>query len=1677
MPVATGKGRAGASSQDEKNKGHRGHKSQQLCLIDAGVEHIHISICGSQDLKNQKSNEQYEDIIIKNNDCAEKLLRENQLLNRLRDKRMQVLLTGKMGRIIQKTISNGIYILPSAALWQSAIPYYDDHDENYNETQDSSQINIKDGSSKPAGRAVAQKTLGLIELSASGYTALCIDEKGRLVSDLLSVNPKCGAGCGINLARILEKLDIAKENVDIILKDYLGESGKAKRSSVTIRADRCGVFSSSATISDKNQGIPLDYALAVTLKSEILKACKKMLPKTDAVVLTGRVFAWQFARDCAEDHLREMGVKRVIFHERQMASIIGMKSLALELGYENIKPEDEHKLVKEEKLPEYPSFSELNKRYTKSRAYKRMSTDEVVKVSPEKLEELPVNIGIDAGSTMAKIAVCNSETGEILMLGSYDNHGDTVETVKHIFQSLRDKGVRKMNLQSIGLTGSGRFQVQKVLSKVYPEMESEIFALVENYAHAYGSISYAKEHIMQLKKEFKGKEINEDFYSLVDIGGEDTKVSVISMKKEELFDNAMNVKCSAGTGSLMDTLKSLFGIEKIGDAYRLALSAKKAYEINATCAVFLMENAKKMQSEGYPKDEILASCSFAIVENMARTLWNRIDFPRNSVVMLHGQTMQSDPLPLAVVHRLLESSNVFCLVPPHPGHRACIGLAMSAMNRQKQMHKKAQKRQILLDTFLNTKPTRKIFFCRGAACGDPKSCCARTLLTLEGNIQSDNIQCDVGSGSAENSPGSGGKAEDKSGRTGKVSVMLGGCTAVNSVLENLDNSAPLKTDYYREIWGFIESKNPKSKSKDRLVIPRSFAVSEQAYFLSRIFKRMGITVHVDNVAEQDILAGQPNFSVDVCAPLIGAAGQYIRLAREPHGIILVPQIDYLPAYGMSLGKTCTTNQGGVLIAMHYAKMRHPDARFCPFDLTMKRMDAKEIASQIYPQLAPVFAHYKVRPSLAKFTEYVEQAILDNKQLRKEIAGKAAEFISEAVKEKRNIAVVCGREYILNPGIYDSHAGKLLRDKGIVAIPSYVLDVNLSPTYSHIYWKNPHDLMSKIEAITGKSLHSILVDDKLKKIVAEIEKSSSVSINIVQVSTFRCGPDSMTLPISEVVARKKPNLLIQSDAMIKELAHLENRVNTFITQIEKKLHEEYKSDEFKVELLESFNFGELDQKSDVIYFPTMHDNRVVTNVIRGAGITCIDNYEPKSYDLRKKVRLGRRYAGDTICAPFAAVFADILLAVEDFRQRKRRKDPLVRGKKRILVFDNKGSGPCRQGQYYELHKLLLHKKYASSKISAPVQGACASSCGDGDFCGGDAVLGESHDPLKLMVAHEKEGFNIGLDEWVLVQAYQGLILQGLLHSVLLKSAVVCRDYDEYREFMHDYYAMQNEIYHIMEHSVRPNKFMKLIVKSASIGPKYAGAISKYFCYGLYNNNGYRKVLKKFSSKWFRGRYSGKKPKMRIHADGEVYIRVSQVEDLFRELVDLLGFGNFELDYTPLWSYFELAAQTQINDRLNEIKYMERRTQICKSKEEMGELRTLIKDKQKEIFLFKVLRKVLRKLIVSPLYSSAGIEAPHDVSTVLEKARKLSFSLKPRGELTPYIGEAISKSEEGIDLFLNVAPESCMVSSMGQAFSEPIQHLTKKQTRIQDLFTLNGEINREKLEIAVLKTLGPMKFYRS
>lgn len=1591
--------------------------TRRKVFIDAGIEHINVRTYDSfteNDFETLTKN-----IIIPNNDDLRKLFRKSGIIDLLRNTGNSInngiesiYITGKLSESTKKVLGRGESIMPAAVLWSAA------------------KFLLRRGKNKEL------ETIGIIDLSASGYMIICIDKNEELKNDLLIVNPRCGAGTGINLSRILSKLDINKEDVDQLLVDYLGTEGKTEREQVPVRSDRCGVFSSSATISDKNQGIPLDRALAITMKSEVMKPCRKMSRGVDKVYLTGGVFRWQYARNCAEDFLKANGVKEIIYDEEQSIIMEGMKYLVESIGKDNFRKQSSVRLRKPDTMIELPSFKTLKEKYEKQGLYERLPDPEIEAVSPEIFMNLPVNIGLDIGSVMAKIVINHARTGKLLFQNFYNNHGDTINTIKHIFRKLKSRGIDKLKIQNIGITGSGRYQVQKALKAIYPHIKERISVLVENYAHARGSIQLAKDHIVKLKR--KGIiEVNEDFCLLIDIGGEDTKISVISLKKEELFDNAMNIKCSAGTGSLMDTLQTLFNIENIAEAYGKAFKAQKAYGINATCAVFLMENARKMQAEGYSKDDILASCCYAIVENMARSLWQQVEFPDNTITLLHGQTMLSDPLPLAVTHRAQEymGSKTFCLVPSFPGHRACIGLIKSIEDKDLPEIEE----YCYLDDLIKREFDKKIIVCRGSACGDKNSRCVRTKLCSE----------DI---------------------HGKISLTLGGCTVVNEFEAQRKRGEKNKIpETYNAIWKFIDEKLPKSEDKKRLVIPRSFTISEKAFFFGKIFEQFDIPVHIDNVQERDIMEGQPLFPVDTCAPNIGATGQFLRLAREQHGIILLPQIDFLPVEGKSVGRTCTTNQGGVLIAYHFAKTKYPEARFKLFDISLNKTEPQNIADQLDDEFHSIFEYYEVNVPKGRLIDAIAYAAKEYEKLKIELQEITADFIEEAINKKLNISIICAREYVLNPGIYDSHIGKLLKDKGVVAIPAYVFETYPDKQFDYVYWKNPHDIMTKTYAISNKRFHQIIKHPRLKELIKEIENGNTkILMSVVTVSTFRCGPDSIILPMLAEITKNIPSLLIQSDAMIAELAHLENRINTHLNQLNNNLHNELSGKNktnFSMGLLNQFSLDGLHKETDVIYFPTINDNRAIISVFRASGLSVIDNYNEDSYDLEEKIKTGRKYVGDSVCAPLAAVFSDMLQAIDDFIIRKKADDPLVKGKERVVLFMHSGDGPCRQGQYKDICKLIFYKMFENSLNKTP----------DGR---------NIHFPIKFLVnitteLHDKDDYIPEVEKWITIQGFQAIIVRGVLHSIYLQAGSNCRSYEEFEMLKLDFSKLKQTVYYILEHNIKPGKFAQFIVDKIERKLPMLGGIAQYFGYGLFNNNGIRRVLKEFNYKWLhiqKNKSDLRNGKVRIHVEGEVYLRVAQIEEILKFLIDTIGFDSFNLSYTPIWCYFEYILESRITFANRDNKMYLNKLKYTDKKSEKNRLMNLINEKKCHIRKTTKIISNLRKVLAEPLYKASCLEIPHKMKKTIAEAKPVLPTFKPCGELVPYVGETISQLNKGVDLVLNVAPEGCMVSSLGAILTPKIlQSVKNNKALIQHLFSTDGELNEELLRLSLLKILGPAKYY--
>jgi hypothetical protein len=309
---------------------------------------------------------------------------------------------------------------------------------------------------------------------------------------------------------------------------------------------------------------------------------------------------------------------------------------------------------------------------------------------------------------------------------------------------------------------------------------------------------------------------------------------------------------------------------------------------------------------------------------------------------------------------------------------------------------------------------------------------------------------------------------------------------------------------------------------------------------------------------------------------------------------------------------------------------------------------------------------------------------------------------------------------------------------------------------------------------------------------------------------------------------------------------------------------------------------------------------------------------------------------------------------------------------------------------------------------------------------------------------------------------------VLHQLYADGAVRCRDYESFRDFSEAYRELKDRLHRILEHDIVPSDRRRRVAKHLG---RYGGTKALlWFLYGLHEKP-LERELETFAQRWCRTPMEG--DPVRIHIDGEVYMRIAQYETIVTTLLGTLGFGQFRLTHSPVWSFLDYKI-AGMRMRAREALTESRDEAAFAPAESAWRYRW---GKRKRLMGLKVLEHLLRERIARPLYDAAGLEMPEAMHHVLDVAAEVVPTRRPGGELVPYIGEAVLKLREGYDLILNVAPEGCMVSSMGEAITPGIYAAVPgSRGRIQHLFSQQGDVDEELMQVALLKTIGPERFYR-
>lgn len=189
-----------------------------------------------------------------------------------------------------------------------------------------------------------------------------------------------------------------------------------------------------------------------------------------------------------------------------------------------------------------------------------------------------VFVGVDIGSTTAKIVICE---GEEVLYKKYERHFSqvrqkTLELIKEAEPYLKDKTIK------IAISGSAGMGVAEIARIQFVQEVYATFALVD-------------------KKE-------PDTEVVIELGGEDAKI--IFLKGG--VDERMNGTCAGGTGAFIDQMATLLNVTP-DELDEMSLKCEKIYPIASRCGVFAKTDIQPLINQGVSKNDIAASIYMAVV--------------------------------------------------------------------------------------------------------------------------------------------------------------------------------------------------------------------------------------------------------------------------------------------------------------------------------------------------------------------------------------------------------------------------------------------------------------------------------------------------------------------------------------------------------------------------------------------------------------------------------------------------------------------------------------------------------------------------------------------------------------------------------------------------------------------------------------------------------------------------------------------------------------------------------------------------------------------------------------------------------------------------------------------------------------------------------------------------------
>ncbi len=194
--------------------------------------------------------------------------------------------------------------------------------------------------------------------------------------------------------------------------------------------------------------------------------------------------------------------------------------------------------------------------------------------------------------------------------------------------------------------------------------------VITGYGRHLVSSALGGETVSEIRSYAVGaKYLYPDCCTVIDVGGQDCKVTLLSAEGEMLkFE--MNDRCAAGSGKFLEVMSKTLEVD-IGGFSDLALGASRVVHINSLCTVFAESEVVSLISRGVESSAIAMALHEAIAARIT-SMVRRIG-ARDRVVFAGGAALNK-----CLCRLVSEKLDIEITVPPEPQIVGALGAALIA---------------------------------------------------------------------------------------------------------------------------------------------------------------------------------------------------------------------------------------------------------------------------------------------------------------------------------------------------------------------------------------------------------------------------------------------------------------------------------------------------------------------------------------------------------------------------------------------------------------------------------------------------------------------------------------------------------------------------------------------------------------------------------------------------------------------------------------------------------------------------------------------------------------------------------------------------------------------------------------------------------------------------------------